>query len=294
MFKNQEPQSYERDKTPEEQAIISAVLRYLPEFIEEHGGTPVAQMGEDVIHVLDQTKLTKQEQEELAADGVAGGYLFHQQQAMVVPDAHSRLKTAERIVHELMHFESFVSLEVPSSQLSPRDQHGTTLRVKETELFPRRIGLSIFDKTHAMRFFRDIDEAVIEELTIRFDRRYFPRIPVLQEEIVSRERFKTLVGEASEEVLSCITRQENDGTWTTTVHEYAYGELRQNLWSLIDQLHQRNPDLFTSREEIFTIFAKAVLTGRLMQLARLVENTFGEGSFRTLGQTTGIGARDHY
>jgi hypothetical protein len=290
MLKRQKFQEWERRKTPEETMIIGAVLRHLPEFIAHYGGTPVVNIDPDVIHILDEGKLTEQERAELSMESTAGGYLPHKQQAVVVPHKYSRLKTAERLTHELMHLESFASLDHPSRKTRNEEQRGPSVTVLKSKLFPRRIGLSIFDKTHGIRFFRDIDEAVIEELTIRFDQRYFAEIPSLEEEIAAREAFKREVNGDTGEILSCITREEDDGTWTTTVHEYAYAQLRENLWSLIDQIYKHNSEQFASKEEIFTIFAKAVLTGRLLELGRLVEKTFGKGSFRGLGQKTAIEA----
>jgi len=52
---------------------------------------------------------------------------------------------------------------------------------------------------------------------------------------------------------------------------------------VISEIYQRNKGEFGSEEEIFKTFAKAVLTGRLMELARLIDNTYGKGSFRKLG-----------
>ena len=292
MLQHQRFEEYERKKTPKEAMIIDAVLRYLPEFIAQYGGTPVADVPPEVIHILDEGKLTEEERVELAEEGTAGGYLPHRQQAIVVPHQHSRLKTTERITHELMHLESFSSFDLPSNMEGTRTakQGGPGITVGESELFPRRIGLSVFDETHGTRFFRDLDEAVIEELTIRFDQKYFAEIPILQEEIAAREAFKKDVDGDTREILSCITRQEEDGTWTSTVHEYAYSQFREYLWSLIDQIYERNRDQFESREEIFAVFAKAVLTGRLLELGRLIEKTLGKGAFRTLGQRTGIEA----
>lgn len=292
ILRHQRFEEYERKKTPEETMIIDAVLRHLPEFVAQYGGTPVADIPPEVVHILDEGKLTEEERVELAEKGTAGGYLLHRQQAVVVPHQHSRLKTAERITHELMHLESFASFDLPSSMEGMRTekQRGPGITVGKSELFPRRIGLSVFDETHGTRFFRDLDEAVIEELTIRFDQKYFAGIPALQEEIAAREAFKEDMDGDTRDILSCITQQEDDGTWTTTVHEYAYSQFREALWSLIDQIYERNRDQFESREEIFAVFARAVLTGRLLDLGRLIEKSLGKGPFRMLGQRTGIEA----
>jgi len=152
-LRTQDRQSYERDKTPEEQIIVETVLQCLPAFIEEYRGSPVARLSPDVIHILDRDNLTETEREELVEEGMGGGYVFQEQRAVIIPDDRSKLKTAERIVHELMHFESFTSFESPSSAVPPNKQYGPPIEIGDTELLPRRIGLSIFDKTHGKRFF---------------------------------------------------------------------------------------------------------------------------------------------
>lgn len=56
--------------------------------------------------------------------------------------------------------------------------------------------------------------------------------------------------------------------------------------SLIDDLYNKNAGSFASREEVFNLFARAVMTGRLLSVARLLEKTYGKGSFRELGEKT--------
>jgi hypothetical protein len=51
----------------------------------------------------------------------------------------------------------------------------------------------------------------------------------------------------------------------------------------VKETYERNPGHFTSTEEVFKVFAEAVLSGRLLELARLIDQTFGKGAFRKLG-----------
>src|SRR6266481_7587918 len=95
-LKNQEFQQYEREKTPAEREIIETALHHFPEFIKGYGGIPVKDISTETIHLVDRGKLTPKQVAELDA---GGWYIFHLQQAVVLPHHASLLKTAEGIVH---------------------------------------------------------------------------------------------------------------------------------------------------------------------------------------------------
>ncbi len=77
-----------------------------------------------------------------------------------------------------------------------------------------------------------------------------------------------------------------DERWKIVVHEWRYGTERQRLKELIATLYEANKTLFKNEEDVFAYFAKAVFTGRLLDIARLVEKTLGKGAIRTLGEQT--------
>jgi len=74
------------------------------------------------------------------------------------------------------------------------------------------------------------------------------------------------------------------------------GKKGKDDWEIILYLQQRNvlnyvcaeiqkqfPDQFQSADDVYKVFLHAHFTGRLLPIARLVKKTFGEGSFRLLG-----------
>ncbi len=162
---------------------------------------PVANLGPEHIHIVDESKLSEEQQKLIQNE--RGWYLATYQAAFVVPDA-SRLRTAEAIVHELMHFSSFTSLSLLGSELP----EGTppAMRAGEERLLVRRIGLNMFDDLNAKRFFRDLDEAVIEDLTKRFDACYFDQTVSLNEEYSEREKIRSQVTHP-EEIAAILTNQ---------------------------------------------------------------------------------------
>ncbi|MFZ2072547.1 MAG: hypothetical protein WAV10_02630, partial [Minisyncoccia bacterium] len=77
------------------------------------------------------------------------------------------------------------------------------------------------------------------------------------------------------------------------------GNKGENDWEIITYMRQREvlnfvcaeiqkqfPDQYQSADEVYKVFLNAHFTGKLLELARLVDGTFGEGSFRLLGNMT--------
>jgi hypothetical protein len=65
---------------------------------------------------------------------------------------------------------------------------------------------------------------------------------------------------------------------------YPYHQERQQLNQLVDELYKKNSDSFASREQVFHVFAEATMRGALLPVARLIEKSFGKGSFRKLAE----------
>lgn len=62
-----------------------------------------------------------------------------------------------------------------------------------------------------------------------------------------------------------------------------YRSQRKALQYVCEEIHKQFPDRYQSEEDVFKEFLKAQFTGRLLPIAHLVEDTFGKGSFRMLG-----------
>ena len=52
---------------------------------------------------------------------------------------------------------------------------------------------------------------------------------------------------------------------------------------LIDTLYERNPSQFQSPNQVFDVFARAMLRDTPLPLGRLIERTFGHGTFKKIG-----------
>ncbi len=137
-----------------------------------------------------------------------------------------------------------------------------------------------------------MDEAIITELTMRFDWEYFSQFPELASEVKERQRVIDAESQRSgdnksklKKILANLEeRHDENGNWTATLKGYSYDKERASLDKLIEDIYEKNKSEFSSSEDVFTMFAKSSMTGRLLPVARLVEKTYGKGSFRMLGE----------
>jgi len=53
---------------------------------------------------------------------------------------------------------------------------------------------------------------------------------------------------------------------------------------LSNKLFEKNQDKFQSESEVKEIFRKSRFTGDLLELGRLIDKTFGKGTFRKIGE----------
>lgn len=274
-------EAIEREKTPEEKEVIAGILEKMPEFVKRYGGTPV-NVSENHIHIVDANKLDE-ESRKIIEQRVAGGEYNNQQYIIIYPGtlkAENILGFAGLVTHEIIHFNSFQSVE--------KAQGAGNIKLET-----RRFGLSMRDRKKGAFTLDRMNEAVTEELTILFDKNYFPEIAVLQEEILRREEAKKTflkkypyAIERAESVLFVIGNPHDfDGI---RVGAYSYRKDRKELNEIIDDLYAENKDTLKSREKVFNVFAGAAMSGSLLPLARLVEKTYGKGSFRRLDEMSKV------
>lgn len=272
---------YEID--PEYQEIIKLLSEEIPKFAEQYGAEPI-KLDENklVFHKQKQTILSKIKN--LMGNGRVrlGSYDIETQRVDVVLDAivDNPLVFAHILAHEFLHFHSFQSLTAEKNE-------------DKTILYGRRVGLRIWKTSQDFVYFNNLDEAVIEELTRRFDEKILRKasIPALRTEIEKREKIKeSLAAKGKEEEareLFALYSRRILAILEVRVSLDVYKTERKKLNDLIKELYEKNREEFESEEDVFNIFAKASMSGNILPLARLIEKTFGKGSFRRLGEETG-------
>jgi uncharacterized protein YrzB (UPF0473 family) len=118
-----------------------------------------------------------------------------------------------------------------------------------------RSGFIVTSRDGNERYFEDIEEALTEMMTERFYR----------EKVLASDLFK---GEASSESEVKFTREES----------------REKFNNLVDELWEKNKNEFPNREDIVNLFLDGQINGKILQVGKLIEKTFGSGSFRRLGE----------
>ncbi|MEK7665250.1 MAG: hypothetical protein AAB361_03940 [Patescibacteria group bacterium] len=274
-FDNQKKFSLESEKTPEEIEIINGILGKLQEFIKKYGGV-MPPITPDHIHVCEYDTLPVEQRERIKS--IRGRYDEDSQFVAVIRNSESEnnLVFASRVAHELMHFCGFQSV--------------TANPEKETWSF-RVGGLVVAKKKDQKRemYFVDVDEAITEELMKRFDAECFDAIPALAKDLEDREKWikKSVKGDKISYITTTTTKEESSMYYTTIrAQPYQYKEEREKLWQIINDICEKKPDDFKSEEEVFNVFANTYFTGNLLQTVRLIEDTYGKGFFRKLGEET--------
>ncbi len=114
-----------------------------------------------------------------------------------------------------------------------------------------------------------------------FDNENFPDITAVSDDVQKRDKMRAISPTLFKD-LAGIT--ERDGS--IEMYDYSYIKERGKLNRIVKDIFKNNTSDFKSVEEIFDIFAKAAMSGKLLPVARLIEKTYGKGSFRKLGEET--------
>ncbi len=273
-FNQQEVKKFEREKTPEELKFIKDVNEKMKEFVEQYGGT-FLEIKPENIHIIDFTK-----SKQLTYYGI-----FRPSAQEIVltltPDI-PKLMVANLLVHEMIHFNSFQSVIFEKSD-------------DEQRIKNRRVGVDVSmykDGEIVDSMFRDLNEAVTEELAKRFDWSFFESIQYTETDTQKRnsiiEDIKSKSGdpEDAEEIAYYTSFQTNEGKWQTNLNRRTYLMERLYLKELVSGIFDKNPGKFKNKEEVFGLFARAALSGDLKELTDIIEATFGQGAFKRIGQKT--------
>jgi hypothetical protein len=286
-FETKTTDTKEKEKTSEQQDIIERINSEMKDFLAQHGVEAI-EVSPDNVHILDKTKFTDVELKKIYEQfGTENGFYSALKQGVAIMKDYntSKLSFLQTLVHETLHLQGFYSY-----QKSLQENADLTLKNKDdlASINIRRSGFSIGTTDGKRLLFHKLNESVITELEIRFEKTHMTRWPELEEELRNRDEYIKKIAERDcipiekvEQIVAGITGDKSTGhKWVS----YPYHEERQQFNSLIDELYEKNKNNFESREQVFNLFVNATLTGRLLPITRLVEKNFGKGSFRMLGE----------
>ncbi len=290
-FEHNQADTKEKEKPAELVDLIVRINDKMADFLEQYGVASI-EIPPSNVHMLDKSKLDAgqlKKFEELYKNN-PGLYMPDQQGIVLLRDYEdgNKLLMIQTLVHEMLHMESFNSFQKTSTEDA---EIGLKKGDEKAGLIPRRSGFSIRAMDENKLFFNEINEAIITELMIRFERAYLAEWPELAEEIKERDEGISYLSNRDnipmEELKKDIgTVRKDAGSSSSDLISYGYRGARKQLWSLVDDLFEKNESEFKSKEEVFDLFVMATMNGRLLPLARLIEKTYGKGSFRELGEKT--------
>ncbi len=255
------PDYYEREKTDEEKELIQSIVGKLNAFLLQYGATPL-NISHDNIQLLDRDRMN--EIDKARFDKKHGFYKQSTQKVgLVVSQDTTRIQFAVALIHELIHFVSFNGIKSDVSQGFSR----------------HRVGLSVDGGDHfTSDYFEELNEALTEELMIRF----YPvlkDIPSLESDYANvlnmREKF-------SDPNISSVKIEEKPDHFEVQLKNFVYKDVRQALNKLVDIIYEKNSARFSTREDAFSMFAKAAMTGEIRELAQTIESTLGAGSLKKI------------
>ena len=302
QFNEQTKDKLEKEHPQELDDAVPVINNFMKDFLKQYGieavNIPVKN-----IYLIDWSKLTEEQTQILKKKAQETAALYNSAKQAIVMllnyEDDKKLVFFQTLVHEMFHVNSFISYTRFNNQEGGYDIK-LTERVKNDEkktilLKQRRIGFSVC-QPDGVAYFNNLNEAVTTELTIRFDWKYFSQLPQVAEEYKRRQDFleeeiqtsgkKLDLDQTKRKLANTEEKQQADGSWIFTVNPYPYSDERKNLYKLIDDLFEKNESEFSSKEEIFNLFAMAAMTGKLLPIAKLIEKTYGKGSFRNLGEKT--------
>jgi hypothetical protein len=148
--------------------------------------------------------------------------------------------------------------------------------------------------------FRELNEAVNEELTYMVCRELFEN-PIFRDERHETRKTMALFRDGTDlegnPLFSADTyyakikpeskkeqklrQKDPDRPWPITWVNYTYGMERYEMMRMFNRIADGDESRALT---IFATFAEGAMTGNLLPAARLVEGTYGKGTFRLLGE----------
>ena len=267
QFKDQkfeELRDMEREKTLKELKIINLANQYTNEIRKKYGLSAFNILPEN-IHIIKKDKWPKE----------GDAFYSSMMQAIALREQSASIVFMKKVVHEMLHFKSYNSLQITT--------------VNNSKINEYRVGLTVSARDGNEMHFRNFNEAVTEEITKNIitkllnDPLFAEEIKKTGEIINRRYDAKMSNGEDLFDKDTFYAEMKN-GSNKINAESFTKEKERKILNILIDKLFERNRESFKKREDIFEMFSKAMMTGNIIPIGKLVDRTFGVGIFRKIGE----------
>lgn len=263
---------HELEKTELDRILIKKANEITSKLMRESGVEPF-DIPEENIHII-----SDEGYQQIAERGWA----------VTIPDNGSIFLRAEHVrttpmalpltlVHEMMHLKSHFAIKVNDNEASDSYRSGYKVVPSGKKEVPS-----------SERYFVGLDEAIVTRA--EFDSAQalltIPSLKTVRDYLNSSEylEVKKRVAEREDILEEAIM-------WVNTLDETdfeatAYGPQLVVLDYICDEIAAKYPERFEDRGAVFKEFLKGHFSGRMLPVARLMDDVFGEGAFRVLGGMT--------
>lgn len=255
----------EREKTPEEVKVIALANDATNRLLERRGLTPFTVPAKNIHVVKGNVQFTDQFVEE------AGDAFYRMTTENICISTLPLMPFAHRVVHELRHMKGYNVLQVI-------EVAGSNGRHFISEIY--RAGLISRGRNRKREAFRALEEAIVEEDTARLLKEVFADPLFLKDRQQTAHLLSRYFTKGKTNTNGIYYAYE-DGS-EIRCYSPAYIEERKSLKMLLEKIVGKNRRRFASTDEVFEIFARASMQGNMLPVARLMESTFGKGSFSRL------------
>lgn len=269
---------FSRPKSREEEAVIGLVNEITNKLMEEAGKTAF-EISPENIHLIPPEEFRK-----VKGRDVASAFTSPAMECIVVEDRRMPLLLFALIIaHEILHLKGLQIFQV-GMELKEGDL------VIFRNLFRQGISASAsrqdIQRGRGHTHFRGLQEAIIEEQV----KKMMPEILASDVFDSYRQWLSSVQGKAAwEKATKAIEGSSIPSDEISYVGPegditlFAYLPQRQVLRYICEEIQKEFSQKYRSPDEVFKEFLKAHFAGSLLTIGRLVEQTFGGGSFRLLG-----------
>lgn len=331
----EEIQNGEIELSSRQKELVAEAARLTDKILETAGVKSKTRITPSMVHLVKPDVFFKYSRKRGERNSKLTALASIENQAILIKnEERNELEFLNQIVHEMLHLNSFVSLQsVDAEDLSEIESNESVLTARRMGLRIQRTEIINGKKVAGKMRFNELDEALTEKLTADVIRNFDLRIsPDLKTNFKKSEKLRRIMieyllnvfntksslmskaelsellyfyavlhwqaiilpgaGEFLEEyekhndplvlenAISFYSDQETAGV----ISYFAYGRDRVMFENLVNEIFIRNKDKFNSPIDVVKLFAKASYEGRLLPLARIIEKTFGKGSFQKLGE----------
>lgn len=266
-------EKFEYPKSEKELACIDFANRETGELMKEAGVEPYDIPVENY-HIVPPGLYEK-------AGGGGSGTAFTTMQGMIFNADHLRgnaVAFGDVAVHETLHIKGHLSVEVIDIEGKIDTRHYRRgVRIASSQRYD--------DSGKYHEHFRGLDEAIVATQ----EKKSLAKLLELPELLEEKE---WLLSDKANELRKELSQKEEipmeDFIWIDEKNKdgwksLGYPQQRAVLGYVCGEIQKQFSEQYQSKDGVFKEFLKSHFTGQLLPIARLVEKTFGEGSFRLLG-----------